>query len=65
MMNWEAFTEPEVWKALGRMAWHLAGVLGSLANMFLAAMALWHGLSMGKDGDWFHLVTPPLKRLFF
>lgn len=65
MINWQAFTEPEVWEAIGRICWNLAKVLGSLANMFLAAMALWHGFSIGKEGDWFHVVIHPLKRLFF
>lgn len=65
MINWEAFAEPEVWKALGRVAWSLAKALVSLANMFLAAMALWYGFSIGKEGDWFHMVILPLKRFFF
>ena len=64
MINWQAFTEPEVWQAIGRIAMNIGKVIGSLAYLYMLAMAIWHGMSIGDEGSSFHFHIKPLKRFF-
>jgi len=67
-MSWQLLTDPELWKIISRITWHIFGLCINMAFMVLLFFALWHGwsLEIGKEGQGFHmnLEQYPIKRFF-